>query len=469
MANGDDLDFRFRGGQFPTAALVQGVQQRAIEEQRQREAAIEREQSLVTAITQAAETGIKIAAQATEIAEIKQKRQNRKARAELIEQSFKKDIDPLESELSLLTDMIKRREGAVRPPVERGEARPLFGPKAQAIQGQQQQIDTGIQQRQADLQKQIGDIKGKAKLAGQFVSSDDPILQKAGLGLAGVGTPGEKRTFQKANLLLPDGTVELGRFDTATGKFLLADGTEAPRGTRQAFSEGSRFQFFTDATTGQRVKEDLITGERVLARAPEGDSPARAIEDLTIKQRQLVDKRVDRYTKDAVRSAAEASLSQINQIELVLATNVGFATGPLQGLVARTIAGEKGVLTDKDIARNSGNQALIPRFNQLLTKWQEGKLSTNNKKELTSIINAIKKNSRSKLERRVSSFKQGISKEFRLNADEVESTLLLPIFEFPVKPEFLSEDQKQKRTTKFQLNKPVKTGAITITKISGGR
>jgi len=278
---------------------------------------------------------------------------------------------------------------------------------------------------------------------------------------ATLGTKGG--VAQKVNILFPDGGVELGFFDPSTKKLMRFSGEEAPAGSRQAFSEGSRIKFFTDAVTQQRVKTDIVTNVSTVLEAPKGKKGFRGIEELALKEEEQVDKQVERYTKDAVRAASELSLSQINNLEVVLKTDIGAATEPLKSLIARIIAGEKGVLTDRDIARNSGNQALTARVTQLARKWQDGKFSEQNRQEFSRLIDAIKNNSTKKLKRRINVFKNAIGKRFNLAPDEVENVLLLPIIEFEVDPKFTAGGQGSQATSPITKGQTINLpGGITV-------
>lgn len=270
------------------------------------------------------------------------------------------------------------------------------------------------------------DLKGFAKQA----------LQPAG-GRGGVA--------QKVNLLFPDGSTKLGFFDPKQQGFFVknerGENVPAPAGTKQAFSEGSRFQFFTDADTGQRFKIDLVTNETVELKNPK-DRQVRGVEDLTLKENDLLDKNIKRFENDRIRVAAETSLSQLGNIRRILDTDVGSATEPLKSLIIRVIAGEKGVLTDKDVARASGNQAVIPRLTQLAKKWKDGKMTPQNRAELRTILDTIDKNSSKRLASREATFTRSIAKRFRLHEDEVKTSLLQPTAQALLTPE-----QTTKKTT----------------------
>lgn len=306
------------------------------------------------------------------------------------------------------------------------------------------------------------DLQGQ--LQGSLLEAGVPSALKAATALAfpGVETQERAGVSQKINILKPDGTVELGFFDPKQNKFFLGSGEEAPAGSRQAFSEGSRTRFFTDAKTGERVKENLVTGEITVAKAPGDFQQVRSIDELTIVEEGQIDKQVVRFDTDKRKVLSQLALDQIDGLKAIFDLDIGAATEPLKSLIARTIAGEKGVLTDRDVLRNSGNQALGARLKQLLVKWKSGKFSANNRREFRKIIGAAQQNSNKKLQERVDSFRGAISRRFNLSPEEVEETLLLPTIKS--KKQDLNTVAPAPTGT-FRIGIPEKSGSLTIKRI----
>jgi len=304
------------------------------------------------------------------------------------------------------------------------------------------------------------------QLQGSLLQAGIPAAQKAATALAFPGVETEKRAgvAQKINILKPDNTVELGFFDPQQKKFFLGSGQEAPPGSRQAFSEGSRNRFFTDPVTGQRLRENLVTGERTILSAPTGDAAKRVriLEELTIAEETQIDKQVTRFDTDKRKVLSQLALDQVDGLKAIFDLDIGAATEPLKSLIARTIAGEKGVLTDRDVLRNSGNQALAPRLKQLLVKWQSGKFSSQNRREFRKVIDAAQQNSNKKLQERIDSFRGAISRRFNLAPEEVEDTLLLPTIKSQTQE---LDTPTSPPTGTFRIGIPEQSGQLTIKRI----
>jgi len=361
MANGDRPNLRFQPS-VDITGIARLIAQRPVQEEQLRASQEQRAQSRFQSILQAAKLGSTLAQQASAASESRQLRRQK----------------------TQIQDVIDSIAGSFRTRAERISTEEVPGgigpvtPEGVGVLSQEQRA----RQEQFETRAQLVEIQQKDAL--KAVTQE--AFPEAGLGTKG-GVP------QKVNLLFPDGTVELGFFDPATKKLKKFSGEDAPLGTKQAFSEGARNRFFTDAQTGKRFMLNLVDETVKELKAPEGVKGFTSVGDLTLAQRDRINKDVDRWTKDDIRKASQNSLSQISTLQEILLSDIGAASEPLKSLIARVIAGEKGVLTDKDVARNSGNQAIIARAEQLMVKWSTGKFSERNKKEFNNLIKLIKRNS----------------------------------------------------------------------------
>lgn len=310
-----------------------------------------------------------------------------------------------------------------------------------------QALSSGRQVEEAGGRPSLPTEDLQQRLQSSLLQAGVPSAQKAAVAQAFPEAGQQQRAgvAQKINILKPDNTVELGFFDPQKQKFFLSSGEEAPAGSRQAFSEGSRNRFFTDPFTGERIRQNLVTNETDVLSSPTDRTKIRGIEELTLVEKDQADKIVKRFDEDKRKVLAQLSIDAISRLQAIFDTEVGAATEPLKSLIARTIAGEKGVLTDKDVLRNSGNQALDKRIKQLLRKWQSGRFTDSNRDEFQTIIDKVDEDSIAKLEERQAAFNKSLSQRFRLDPLEVDDVLLLPIAtkkSIPAQPAKLTAEEE---------------------------
>jgi hypothetical protein len=217
------------------------------------------------------------------------------------------------------------------------------------------------------------------------------------------------------------GIGQLGFGDPNGKKFYDQHGQDITEPISVSFAYG----IGQDPVTGEQTLENRGTGEVTPNPTKGTDGSPRKLHDLPLPIQAKVDEEVARYTGDPIQTAARSSLSQVANMRNILDTDVGAASEPLRSLAARVIAGEKGVLTDMDVARQAGNQALIPRVKRLVKRWADGKLTDQDKSELGQVLDAVETNSQQRFDRTTEVYARRISNRYRVDPEDVRDYLTL--------------------------------------------
>lgn len=227
----------------------------------------------------------------------------------------------------------------------------------------------------------------------------------------------------------------MGFADPNTKQIFTQNGQLITEPVEVAYAMGNT----TDPVTGELLTLNRSSGEATPTAGvpstnnPPAPGPYPTIDSLTLKQQEKFDSLVGKYHADPVQEASRMAISQISGLQDLLNTNVGAATEPMKSLAARVIAREKGVLTEQDVARNSGNQALVPRVVRFVEKWKSGELTDQDKKEFGAIIKAMEKNADRQFSRTTSRYADMVSGRFGIPKAEALNYMRLNV-EFEEEP-----------------------------------
>lgn len=108
-------------------------------------------------------------------------------------------------------------------------------------------------------------------------------------------------------------------------------------------------------------------------------------------------------------------LSVLNEMEDIITQAPEIAVGTIPAKIARGIAGEVGVLTDKDIERANISPSFIRNLKRGGARFLTGQLPEQDVQDLQKVINAIRSSKKIQLRKNVESFSKARSKDFRPN------------------------------------------------------
>ncbi len=100
---------------------------------------------------------------------------------------------------------------------------------------------------------------------------------------------------------------------------------------------------------------------------------------------------VESFNKDEVIKNASKRLETIREIDTLLATNSPVTLPLIQRLLAKGVAGEVGVMTDKDVGAFGGSRALQDKINQFIESTSTGQLTPENIKFYQDLTDTVKK------------------------------------------------------------------------------
>jgi uncharacterized protein YifE (UPF0438 family) len=220
--------------------------------------------------------------------------------------------------------------------------------------------------------------------------------------MKGYAAEAEPDTFAKSLLKDEDtsgikryqtGTAEVNgkmmniMFDQIKGEYLNSDRTPIKGENVRGFKADIR----VDPVTEQLLR---ITSGGV--QTPIGgvgvksDSLIEFPEDLTVRQSNRLNEQSKLFATDDVVNTARNSLATIQNLETVQAQGTGALIGTLQSLRARGLAGEKGVLTEKDVERTTGSPQALRRLSNAMSKLLSGKENPENIAEFNAALSAVK-------------------------------------------------------------------------------
>lgn len=107
--------------------------------------------------------------------------------------------------------------------------------------------------------------------------------------------------------------------------------------------------------------------------------------DRSLKERQEIGTVVQNLRGDDLFQSAERTLQTVGNVKSVLNQDLTVASGAIKSLASRVVAGERGVLTDKDVERQLGSDA-ANRFKRFLRNYADGKLTDQDYREMQAIL-----------------------------------------------------------------------------------
>lgn len=151
--------------------------------------------------------------------------------------------------------------------------------------------------------------------------------------------------------------------------------------------------------------------------------------DLTVRQSNILTDFRDRFNKDDVIAAANTNLTAIENLEVI--QNQGFPAliGSLKSLRARALAGEKGVLTEQDVERTTGDPRLTSRFVRAFDRLILGSERPEDIAEFKATIAEVKRVAKERIEQRRAAFidQARSTKELNnLDPDLINRNIALP-------------------------------------------
>lgn len=236
-------------------------------------------------------------------------------------------------------------------------------------------------------------------------SKTQEALQKEGVDkkrrMMGLAAQAEPETFAKGLLKEEDqtgakrfqqGTAELNGqivnvvFDTSTGTYRGTDGKPLEGSLVRGFKPDIR----VDPATEQLLRITTGGTQQSLGLSQQPSQQVEFPEDLTVRQSNRLNELSKRFEDDDIVKTARTSMATIQNLETVQAQGTGALIGSLQSLRARGLAGEKGVLTEADVARTTGSPQLARRFMNVVTKLVAGQENPENVAEFKAALQAVK-------------------------------------------------------------------------------
>jgi len=113
------------------------------------------------------------------------------------------------------------------------------------------------------------------------------------------------------------------------------------------------------------------------------------------------------FQGDKIATASKEALKGAEDAEALLNTNTPIGDEAFKLALARA-SGEKGPLSDTDIARWGGSPAYAQRIQRFLEKADTGRLAEEDRKDMFLVIAAMKKRQQAALDKRVQYFSQSV-------------------------------------------------------------
>jgi len=389
-------DFTPRTQPMGATDLVAPMQQKVLLEYQAQEAKRERRRKAITDILSAVEQGQTIASNAMKLA---------------VERRRQQGIAEMGQALSMGEREVTRSQPAAGPITQTGQApvaieRTKLGQTPEGQEAQKQALLSAATKTAPD------------KAAASIIGNTFPK------------NASQRGMEQLHYLTLDDGSTVVSRFNTGGQGLLDINGNPLPPDVlSRVVNRTYAGDFRTDPVTGKIIFGNKSTGQLKEIEAPGKVDGAEfpTIANLTKEQDARFSTIEAGYRADKIVNAARETMSQLSVLQDVLNTDVGAATEIVKNMVARTIAMEKGTMTDQDVARAAGNQAFIPKITRLLNKWAAGDFTDVDKEEFQTIMDAVQSNSQQKFENatktwakkatRVSVPVEEAEKYFRLNTD----------------------------------------------------
>lgn len=233
-----------------------------------------------------------------------------------------------------------------------------------------------------------------------------------------VGKPGsEGKVYQQVKLRNPEtGIVETKLVNMSTGEMSDSLGNTG-------YAQNSRI----NPVTKQLEIFDPGAGKFVAVhdapKAPSEPTPGSApgqppkmkfdVSNLDVHQRDQVEKYREKFMDDSKED--RTALNAANQIPHLLKTGEGLG-GDIMRLIQNKFArasGEKGAMTETDVAPFGGRQSILDRFTRNAENWAVGKFNPGDREFLSALANAMAKRTQEDIEMRGEYYTQTLYGDFK--------------------------------------------------------
>lgn len=334
--------------------------------------------SLIDTVSQIKERKLK---QQKEIEEIERKLEAQQLLAQTVEgkpemERKKAALQPLapKPQLTSPIQLFQKAEGP-----KTVEGKPALAPSREVMP---------MQPESPEYQKKLGEIQEEEKKR-QFLSKGiESGLISPEKALSTL-YPSSELTRANAPQILPFINSKTGErltamWDPATRQITagdrVLDQTEWIRDYKPDIKTDPRTEELLRITSSGTTSPISPTGQREMIEFPE---------DLTVRQSNRLNELSKRFEDDEIVKSSRISLMTLQNLQTVQAQGTGALIGSLQSLRARGLAGEKGVLTEKDVERTTGSPQLARRFWNAFTKLATGQENPENIAEFKAALSAV--------------------------------------------------------------------------------
>lgn len=160
---------------------------------------------------------------------------------------------------------------------------------------------------------------------------------------------------------------ELGSFDATFGDAFFKQKAN-PDGTMS----------IVDTSTGREISREGLPTNQI-----EGYVTMNPLELKVVERAQ------GKLADNPIIKESQTFLAGLDQARTLLNADNAAAPEIFRSFAARSLAQEKGVLTDRDVLRMAGSQALADRFTRMLHKWHDGKFDPDDIKDFNGLMDKI--------------------------------------------------------------------------------
>jgi len=174
-----------------------------------------------------------------------------------------------------------------------------------------------------------------------------------------------------------------GSYNPSTGQTLMDPDSDPIAHVRE--------QTFTVASTGERAKV-TPTGAQALTgptmETPKGQK-ATQWEQLNAKEKQYIIKGEENLNKNQLFKSSRNLEETVGQFKTMMDQDLESIRGALKSQAARAIAGEKGVLTERDVERVSGSSVITERWKRGIRSAVDGTMTEQEWKDFQDVSRTI--------------------------------------------------------------------------------
>lgn len=207
------------------------------------------------------------------------------------------------------------------------------------------------------------------------------------------------------------------------GSFILANGQPFTADWQREYAPSSETFVYEDPTTGKKTLLNRRDAKEVAPLAEEAGDQNTPFVKRSLKEKDAIRQTRDKILQDPLLESSQVALNNVGNFKTILDQDLSVATGSLRSLAARVFAGEKGVLTDKDVERVSGSSDVANQFRTLVNKIYSGKPTDQDYREFQSIISSVTDRASEQYQTAVQAGIENLSMEFGLTDKEARTLL----------------------------------------------